>query len=73
MPAYRGEFVKAIEEDVDQKLIKKVEEIQASIVVIRTQLKEHGLIPTNHGDKDDCTSSINTDESLESCIQQLIN
>lgn len=36
-------------------------------------MKEHGLIPINHGDKDDGISSTNTDENLKECIQQLIN
>lgn len=36
-------------------------------------MKEIGLIPINHGDKDDGISSTNIDENLKECIQQLIN
>lgn len=63
MPVHRGASASVIE-DANQELVEKVKEIQTYIDVIGVQLKERGLIPTNHGDKDVGNLGTNTDESL---------
>lgn len=62
-----------MEENIDQEIIEKVEEIQTLIAVIGAQLIKHGLIPSNHVGNEACTSSAQIDESLKSYAQQLIN
>lgn len=72
MAAHARPFVNVMEENVDKKLIEKVKEIQTPIDIIRAQLRRHGLIPINHVDNEACTFGVKIDESLESCVQQLI-
>lgn len=54
-------------------MIKKVEEIQTPITVIKAQLMKHGLTLTNYGVANGSAYGANTNKSLESCIQQLID
>lgn len=69
MAAHVWPSVSVMEENVDQKLIEKVKEIETPINIIGAQFRRHGLIQINHVDNEVCTSSVKIDESLESCVQ----
>lgn len=73
MLTHVGPLVNVVEESDNQELIKKVEEIQASLLVIGEQLIKDGLILKNHVDGEGCITGPENGEILKSCIQQLVD
>lgn len=61
-PMHAEPFVNTIEDNIDQELIEKVEEVQTLISLIAEQLRKHGFIPANHVDNEACTSDTKSDK-----------
>lgn len=73
MSAHIGSSVNVIEEADNPYIIIRVEGVRTPIVVIGEQLRKDGMILTEHVDDEICISTSENNESLKSCMQELIN